>query len=169
MLTGVDVTLRAWRDADVAELEALRNDVALQQQLMAQPRPNSRARVLQWLSDRSARADGVFFVIAAASDDRVLGYVQLADMDLFHGRAQLGICLSAAAQGRGLAGQVMALLEGYVREVFGLRKIGLEVLCSNAQAIRFYDKQGFATVGVLRQHAFVQGAHVDVLVMEKLL
>ena len=169
MLTGPDVILRAWRDDDVAALARLRNDVALQQQLMAQPRPNSHARVLQWLKDRSERTDGVFFVVAAASDDRAVGYVQLADMDIFHGHARLGICLSPDAQGTGWAAQAMALLEAYVREVFGLRKIVLEVLCSNARAIRFYDKQGFSTVGVLRQHVFMHGAHVDVQWMEKLL
>lgn len=169
MLASKDVVLRPWREDDLTMLMRLRNDVELQTQLMTQPRPNSRARVSQWLKERSERTDGVFFVVAAVDDDRVLGYVQLVNMDLMHGRGDLGICLDPAVHGRGVAGQTMALLQAYVKQVFGLRKIVLQVLCSNLRAIAFYEKQGFERVGVLREHVFLQGSHVDVLLMEKLL
>lgn len=169
MLTGKEVVLRAWREDDLTVLMRLRNDVALQTQLMTQPRPNSRVRVSQWLKDRGERTDGVFFIVAAAADDRVLGYVQLANMDVMHGRGDLGICLDPAVHGQGVAGQTMELLQTYLLQVFGLRKILLQVMCCNLRAIAFYEKQGFERVGVLRQHAFLQGSHVDVLLMEKLL
>jgi diamine N-acetyltransferase len=169
MLVGKNVVLRAWREDDIAMLMRLRNDVALQTQLMTQPRPNSRERVSQWLKDWSERIDGVFFVVAAADDDHVLGYVQLANMDVMHGRADLGICLDPAVHGRGVADQTMELLQSYGIQVFGLRKILLQVLSRNLRAIAFYEKQGFERVGVLREHAFLQGSHTDVLLMEKLL
>jgi len=169
MLVGKGVVLRAWCDDDLEVLMRLRNDVALQTQLMTQPRPNSRDRVSQWLKDRSERPDVIFFVVAAADDDRALGYVQLANMDVMHGRGDLGICLDPALHGRGVAGQTMELLQAYAIQVFGLRKILLQVLCSNLRAIRFYEKEGFERVGVLREHAFLQGSRVDVLLMEKLL
>jgi RimJ/RimL family protein N-acetyltransferase len=169
MLTGKNVVLRAWCEYDIAVLMRLRNDVSLQTQLMAQPRPNSRVRVSQWLKNWSERTDGVFFVVAAADDDRVLGYVQLANMDVMHGRGDLGICLDPAVHGQGVADQAMEMLQNYVIQVFGLRKILLHVLCSNLRAIAFYEKQGFKRVGVLREHAFLHGGHVDVLLMEKLL
>jgi RimJ/RimL family protein N-acetyltransferase len=169
MLASKNVVLRAWREDDIAVLMRLRNDISLQIQLMTQPRPNSRLRVSQWLKDWSERTDGVFFVVAAANDDHVLGYVQLANMDVMHGRGELGICLDPAAHGQGVADQTMEMLQNYVIQVFGLRKILLHVLCSNLRAIAFYEKQGFGRVGVLREHVFLQGDHVDVLLMEKLL
>jgi RimJ/RimL family protein N-acetyltransferase len=169
MLVGKDVVLRAWCEDDLEVLMRLRNDVALQTQLMTQPRPNSRDRVSQWLKDWSKRTDGVFFVVAATANDNVLGYVQLANMDLMHGRGDLGICLDPAAHGHGVADQAMELLQNYVMQIFGLRKILLYVLCSNLRAIAFYEKQGFERVGVLHEHAFLQGSHVDVLLMDKFL
>jgi RimJ/RimL family protein N-acetyltransferase len=169
MLTGKNVVLRPWCEDDIAVLMRLRNDVALQTQLMTQPRPNSRVRVIQWLKDRSERTDGVFFVVAAADDDHVLGYVQLANMDVMHGRGDLGICIDPAMHGKGVADQAMKMLQIYVMQVFGLRKILLHVMCSNLRAIAFYERQGFGRVGVLREHAFLQGDYVDVLLMEKLL
>ena len=167
MLTGKNVVLRAWREDDIAVLMRLRNDVSLQTQLMAQPRPNSRVRVSQWLKNWSERTDAVFFVVAAADDDRVLGYVQLANMDVMHGRGDLGICLDPVVHGQGVADQTMEMLQNYLIQVFGLRKILLRVLSSNLRAIAFYEKQGFERVGVLSKHFFLQGTHVDVLLMEK--
>lgn len=169
MLVSRDIVLRAWCDDDLAVLMRLRNDVALQTQLMSQPRPNSRDRVKQWLKDWSERTDGVFFVVASAENDGVLGYVQLANIDVMHGRGDLGICLDPSVHGRGLADQTMELLQTYVIQVFGLRKILLQVFCSNLRAIRFYENQGFERVGVLREHTLLQGSYVDVLIMEKLL
>lgn len=169
MLAGENVVLRAWCEDDIPVLMRLRNDVALQTQLITQPRPNSRVRVSQWLKDWSERTDTVFFVVAAADDDHVLGYVQLVNMDLMHGRGDLGICLDPAVHGHGFADQAMGLLQRYVMQVFGLRKILLHVLVSNLRAIAFYEKQGFERVGVLREHAFLQGSYMDVLLMEKLL
>ena len=147
MLTGKNVVLRAWREDDIAVLMRLRNDVSLQTQLMAQPRPNSRVRVSQWLKNWSERTDAVFFVVAAADDDRVLGYVQLANMDVMHGRGDLGICLDPVVHGQGVADQTMEMLQNYLIQVFGLRKILLRVLSSNLRAIAFYEKQGFERVG----------------------
>ena len=169
MLKNDHVVLRPWCDEDIPVLMRLRNDVALQTQLITQPRPNSRERVMQWLRDRCERTDVVFFVVAAANDNRVLGYVQLASIDVLNGCSDLGICMDPETHGSGAAVQSLSLLEVYAIQVFGMRKIVLKVLCSNCRAIAFYAKQGFSRVGVLREHAFLQGSYLDVLIMEKIL
>lgn len=168
MLTGKDIVLRAWKDADLPALTALRNDLALQAQLMTQPRPNSVPRVVRWLQEKSEKADGVFFIVAAAQGDEALGYIQIHEMNPQHGHCSLGVCLAREAQGKGYGQQALALIEQYVKSVFGMRKIMLQVLLSNASAIRFYERQGFEHVGVMKSHFHADGAHVDVLIMEKL-
>lgn len=169
MLRGENVVLREWRETDLDGLASLRNDIELQRLLMTQARPNPNERVRQWLADRSSRDDMLFFVIAG-HDDSVLGYVQVASIDRFQGHGELGICLSRAAQGRGVAGEASALLEDYLRTTLALRKLTLKVLVDNTRAIGFYRKHGYRDVGVLRQH-FREGNHDyhDVLVMERLL
>ena len=69
------IVLRAWVQNDLDALAKLRNDLTLQEMLMSQPRPNSADRVQDWLSEKSGRDDGVFFVIAERDSDRVLGYI----------------------------------------------------------------------------------------------
>lgn len=169
MLHGDRLVLREWRESDLEALAGLRNDVALQALLMAQARPNSIERVRQWLVDRGAREDMVFFVIAARGDDGALGYVQVASVDRFHGVGELGICLSPSAQGNNLAQEACRLLESYLRSTLGLRKLTLKVLADNTRAIAFYLKNGYREAGRLRGQYRVADQHHDVLVMERFL
>ena len=80
------------------------------------------------------------------------------------------IKLQVGSPPRTLTGQAsLTLLEAYVREVFGLRKIVLEVLASNDGAIRLYLRHNYREVGRWQRH-FRQGDdYADVVIMEKLL
>ena len=167
MLEGKKILLRAWREEDLDTLGVLRNNVALQSMLITQARPNSSERLQRWLVDKTASEDALFFIVAQRSTQQCFGYVQLSNMQLLHGTADLGICLAPAAQHQGVGQEALTLLEGYARRVFALRKIILQVLSDNHGAIRFYARLGFSEVGCLREHVFVDGAYRDVLIMEK--
>lgn len=168
MLRGSRIELRAWREEDVPTLLAMRNDLALQNLLIAQARPNSVERVRRWLADKSAREDGLFFVIAELVSQQCLGYLQLIDMHPLHGTAELGICLSPDGQAKGHGREALGLLEDYARRVFSLRKIVLRVR-ADIPAAKFYPKLGYREVGCLRSHVHIDGQYLDVLMMEKLL
>lgn len=169
MLNGAKVRLRAWQESDVPALQALRNDISLQEMLMAEPRPNSIERTRQWLSERSGRQDGLLFVIAMAEGDQVVGFVQVTEIDRCNLTAFLGIALLPSAQGMGLGAEALSLLEAYLVRVFRLRKLVLKVLASNVYAVHFYTRMKYSQAGVLsRHHASGQG-YLDVLIMEKFL
>lgn len=167
MLQGESVVLREWREPDLEALAALRNDIDLQTLLMAQARPNSIDRVRAWLTERSSREDMVFFVVSTREDDAVVGYLQVAGIDRFHGHGDLGICLSPSAQGHGLAREACDLLESYLRRTFALRKLTLKVLADNSRAILFYRKYGYRDVGTLQRHFRAADQYHDVLIMER--
>lgn len=169
MLIGDKVVLRAWEPDDLPALQALRNDFPLQRQLMAQPKGSSLEQVRAWLNARAQAADAVFFIIADKTSNQPLGYVQLLDINLLHGTGRLGICIGPQAQGRGCGGETLTLLADYVREVFGLRKILLEVLADNQGAIRLYLRHGYREVGRWQQHFHTGNGYADVVIMEKLL
>lgn len=167
MLDGKAVVLRAWREEDLDSLAQLRNDLGLQSMLITQPRPNSLERVRRWLVDKGGREDCLLFIIAEPDSQRVLGYVQLANLHLLHGTGDLGICLAPAAQGKGVGQETLRLLADYAQQVFALRKMVLQVLADNARAIAFYRRVGFVEAGCLREHVYVEGRYRDVLLMEK--
>lgn len=166
MTTVPRVRLRPWQQADLPALLRWRNDVPLQEQLMARPRPNTQEQVVRWLEDRTARSDMAFYVVAALADDAPLGYVQVADLDLVDGTGELGICLGPEAQGRGYADEAIRLLAAELRPR-GLRKLTLRVRDDNERAIAFYRRTGWRDVGVYHRHFAVPGGHRDVLLMER--
>lgn len=167
MLDGHEIVLRAWREDDLEPLELLRNNVALQSLLITQPRPNSSEKVRRWLVEKTGSEDVLFFIVAQRASQQCLGYIQLNNIQLLHGTADLGICLAPAAQGQGAGREAMALLERYAQQVFALRKIVLRVLVDNHGAVAFYVRLGFSEVGCLREHVYVNGLYHDVLIMEK--
>lgn len=169
MLIGNKVVLRAWAQEDLPALQVLRNDFPLQRQLMAQPKGNSLEQVRTWLNARTQAVDAVFFILADKTSHQALGYVQLLDINPLHGTSRLGICIGPQAQGRGCGSETLILLADYAREVFGLRKITLEVLADNDGAIRLYARLGYREVGRWLQHFHTGSGYADVVLMEKLL
>lgn len=167
MLSDDRIVLRPWNEGDVDELSLLRNDLELQEMLMTQPRPNTGQKVREWLDEKSSRDDSVFFVIANKEDDRPIGFIQVIDMSNLHGTGTIGICLSPSYQGSGAGSAAIRLLADYLRRIFDTRKLLLNVLADNENAIAFYRKQGFVDAGRLRRQFFSKGEYKDVIVMEK--
>ena len=161
--------LRPWRDTDVPFLMRLRNDVPLQAQLLARARGSDEAQVRRWLHDRTALPGRLFLVIADATTDAPLGFVQVSDLDPLDRRGELGIGLTTEAQGAGHGGRALELLLEHLRATRGLRKMSLRVRSDNARAIRCYERAGFERCGLLRSHAHIEGAWRDVVLMERLL
>lgn len=169
MLTGDAILLRQFIEGDIELLTSLRNNIELQEMLMAAPRPNSPQRVVEWLSRRLNDPQAVFFVIAQKADNHPIGYVQVTQIDFIHGLGELGVCLEKESQGLGFGAEVLDLLERYLSDVFHLRKLTLKVLLSNARAISLYTKAGFKKVGVYAKHHYYRQDYHDVLLMEKFL
>lgn len=166
MIESATLRLRVWHESDLSRLTELRNDVALQAQLLARARGSNTVQVREWLQRRSAGPDGRLWIVADRTSDAVLGYVQITDLEPLDRRAELGICLAPEAQGRGLGRETLAALLPHLRDALGLRKLCLRVRADNAAALRCYAGLGFETCGRLRQHVFIDGAWQDLVLME---
>lgn len=169
MIEGEKLRLRAPVETDTPAIAAMRNDQALQAAVLGTPHPNTEAMARDWMAARLKDPQSVFFVVADRAGDAPLGYVMVVGMHPVHGHGELGICLAAAHQGRGHGREALALLEGYCRGVFGLRKLTLRVRQDNGAAVALYRKAGYREVGVLQGHHYAEGAFHDVLILEKAL
>jgi putative acetyltransferase len=164
------VLLRPWREADLPALCALRNDVALQRELMARARGSSLSATRAWLERRTADPLDVLLIVASPADEAtVRGFIQLSGGDATLRMAMLGICVLPPWQGAGVAADALSLLADHARHVLGLRKLALEVLADNGRAVAFYRRHGFQEVGVRRRHFPWAGEWLDVTVMERFL
>ena len=170
MLSTDRVLLRPWRDTDLPVLCEMRNDVALQRELMTRPRGSSLATTKAWLERRSVGPHDVLLIITPLADDaKVCGFIQLAGGDVTLRTAMLGICVLPQWQGKEIASDALTLLSAHARDVLGLRKLMLEVLSDNSRALEFYRKHGFREVGILRHHFPWAGDWLDVTMMERLM
>jgi RimJ/RimL family protein N-acetyltransferase len=166
MIEGASIRLRTWQERDLPRLQVLRNDVALQAQLLARAQGSNLEQVREWLERRTSGSDSVLFVIADRNEDEALGFIQFTGLDPIDGLADLGICLSPAAQGRGAGTEAITLALPYLVEVQRTRKLNLRVRADNERAIRCYQRLGFQPCGHLRKHIFIDGNWQDVLLME---
>lgn len=160
--------LRAAEETDVGFLHSLRNDLALQSQLLSIPRANSMTKVRQWLSGIETDERSVFFVIHSNSGDGAIGFIQVREICTIHRRGSLGICITEDARGEGYGSNAILMVEDYCSRVFGLRKLTLHALATNDSAVRLYVKLGYEKAGIHRDHFYHDGAFHDVVIMEKL-
>jgi RimJ/RimL family protein N-acetyltransferase len=162
----MNVTLRAPVKDDFAVLSGLRNDAAVQRQLMIKPRRYSSAQVRAWIRRRRADSSGVFLVVDCNGP---CGFVQLTRIDRERSTADVGICLSRRARGKGISAMAMQLLEMHAKKKLRCKILTLRVLRINHRAITFYRKVKFKILETKRRHHF-DGAHWhDVVFMEKAL
>lgn len=168
MLIGERTVLREPRADDLAMLTALRNDLEVQRMLLSRGRPGTEDRTQEWIDRVAGAPDAVFFVVASP-DATPLGFVQLTSIDTISGHARLGIALDGSSRGRGHGTDAIVLVAQYGRDVFGLRKLWLEVLANNERAVRVYRELGFRDVGVLHAHHRYGDELLDVSIMEWLI
>ena len=166
MIESATLRLRVWREDDVPQLLVLRNNVALQAQLLAHARGSDAAQVREWLQRRSDGLDGRLWVVADRASDEALGYVQITGLEPVDRRAELGICLAPQAQGRGRGRETLGALLPHLRNTQGLRKLSLRIRADNTAALRCYTGLGYEICGRLRQHVFIDGAWQDLVLME---
>ena len=169
MINGTLITLRAPDTGDLNYFLAIRNDIDLQETLMALPKPNSLERVSSWMQNKNEQESSVFFVVAENQTDCPTGFIQANEIDLLHGNCWLGICLGREYQHKGYGREALALFELYLQRFFRLRKILLRVIDTNSTAESFYLSVGYRVVGTLHNHHYLNGEFHDVTIMEKTL
>lgn len=169
MIEGLRIRLRDWSELDLPALTEWRNDVALQNQLLARVRGSSFDQVREWARARAHGPSSFLRVIELRDGDRAIGYVQLVGIDDLDQCGDLGICLEPGSQRAGYGREAIALLMANLGPLRFLRKIELRVRADNDRAIRCYESMGFVRCGVLRARAFVDGGYADVVLMERFL
>ncbi len=169
MIADATTVLRAPEVADEAVLTAIRNDLATQQMLLARPRPNSPSRVREWVSRLASDPSSVLFVIAEAESGSAIGFLQITEMDLVNGCGRLGIAVHPDHARRGHGRAAIAMVGPYLHQVFGVRKLILEVRADNQAALSLYRSLGYREVGVWRAHYRQGDTFHDVVAMEAFL
>jgi RimJ/RimL family protein N-acetyltransferase len=165
MLKGERVLLRAVEREDLkrlAELEAQNVDVEIIASGVWRPKT-----LQQWEKDHETWTTDntiVWFVIEV--DEEIIGLADLHNISRRDGTAEVGIGIYPSEYlGKGYGREVLNLLCNYSFRVQNIRRLWLETFSTNERAIKSYLSCGFVGEGRLRQHTWVDGQYVDMIVM----
>ena len=166
MLSGERVVLRPFRPEDVeplwrAKLEPLKWAQTTADPLQPITLEAHKARYAELPKDTSAQ-------FAVDVDGGLIGRALLFHVDDLARNAEVGIALLPEHQGRGHGKDVLRVLLDYGFRSRNLHRIHLQTLSSNEAGLRAYRAVGFVEEGRLREHAWVEGAYEDMVLMSVL-
>ncbi|MCT9097834.1 GNAT family N-acetyltransferase [Haloarchaeobius sp. HME9146] len=156
-LRGDRLSLRAVEPTDLDFLRQYQNDPDLRGRL-TRAFPQTISDAESFLNSVTVRDNLAF--IATEGGDRV-GFVALFDVEHVPGRARLGYWVVPEHQGQGYATEMVTLVVDYAFDELRLHKVTADTLASNEASGRVLEKCGFEREGVLREHEYIDGEHVD--------
>jgi aminoglycoside 6'-N-acetyltransferase len=165
LLTGPRVTLRPGTEADVDALFRIRSEPSVRRWWHDPDPPD-----LIEASLRGADGEPLLVIEVAGAVAGGIQYSEESDPDYRH--AGIDIFLSAAAQGRGLGAEAVALLARFLIDVRGHHRLIIDPAADNDRAIRCYASVGFRPVGIMREYergpdgGFHDGVLMDLLAAE---
>lgn len=158
-------TIRTARTADAEAISAIYNAAMAERGSTFETEPRSAA-------DFSERIPGERLpFLVAESEGRVLGWagvVPYSGRPCYSGVGECSVYVAADARGKG-AGTLLTEALSAESERKGFHKLIAKLFTDNVASIRLFEKCGFSTVGVHRNHGRLDGEWRDVIVMERLL
>ena len=147
------VTLRSLEATDLDMLYRWENDVRLWtvSNIMA---PSPKSYVWQYLQNYDSdifSTRQLRLMITLTKSGEPVGTVDLTNFDPFNNRAEFGIMIDRAHEGKGLGDAALRLTIDYVRDYLGLSQIYALVPVSNTVCIAMLKRRGFVTAGVLKK------------------
>jgi ribosomal-protein-alanine N-acetyltransferase len=168
-IEGPNITLREERAEDLPLLVALRNDLETQAWGLALPpdftlemyRKRFQAREFSY-----ARTDGRFIMVHKGSGEAI-GYISYTGL-VPRWEVTIGIMLSRAYWGQGLAFEAQELLLQFLFEELGVRVVRLWTHSANDGAVRLAERSGFQVAVRRRGSVYKSGQLSDGLMMDLL-
>jgi len=123
----------------------------------------------QWWNGLGKDPTKVVFAIRKTTEPAIIGYVQIAGINVVHRSAELGIRIGAEKdRDHGYGKEALALAVEFCWSHLNLNRLQLVVFKHNERAVSAYRSAGFKKEGLLRKAAFIDGAWVDILLMASL-
>jgi RimJ/RimL family protein N-acetyltransferase len=115
-----------------------------------------------WLVERAASEDPLFFAVVDNASGKALGMVSFLRIDEAFGVIEIGhIWFGAALQRSRSATETIYLLSREAFDGLGYRRLEWKCNNANARSKRAAERFGFTFEGVFRQHLIVKGRNRD--------
>jgi len=165
MITGETIALTELRLSDSNTLLRWINDPETVR-FNAPFTPVHESRHAVWFDGIEADPSRIVFAIRGLGEPRIIGLVQLADINPIHRSAELIIRIGEERdRNRGAGSEAVRLATSFAFRDRNLQRVWLRVFADNRRAIRAYEKAGLQVEGTLRRAAFIGGLWRDETIM----
>jgi [ribosomal protein S5]-alanine N-acetyltransferase len=145
VLAGGAIVLRALQPRDTTQLLEVFGDPGVML-FWSEPAWRSQARAQEFVTGAVGMFTGraaIPWAIAERDGDRLVGTCTLWNVNLVHGRAEVGFALRQSVWGRGWGTEALGLAAGFAFEELSLRRLEADVDPDNGASIRVLEKLGF--------------------------
>jgi phosphinothricin acetyltransferase len=159
--------LRDATQEDAAAIARIHNQGIEDRSATLETQARTAAERADWLAARGPRHP---VLVAIDEAGAVLGWGSLNPFNaraVYDHVADFSVYVARERRGQGIGDALLHALEGRAHAL-GYHKMVLAALPSNAPGMRLYERHGFALVGTYHEQGMLDGAWVDVVIMEKL-
>ncbi len=162
-IQGPRVRLRWLSPADTSDVFAIFSDpeVAKYWSSLPMEAESEAANLIESVHRKFAEHSLYQWGLVTLAEDRVIGTVTLASLDLSNRRAEVGFALARAAWGRGYMREAVRVALGFAFDTLELLRIEADVDPRNARSLALLEDLGFVREGLLRERWRVGGGAQD--------
>ncbi len=129
-------------------------------------RGNQNMEMLKDFIENQIKNKIAIWAITLKSTGKHIGNIKIDPINFKHGFGEYGILMGKKNEwGKGYAKEASIGVIDYFFNEINLRKITLGVVKQNTQAVALYEKLGFDTEGIYKEHLVYDGIYYDVLRM----
>jgi RimJ/RimL family protein N-acetyltransferase len=162
--------LRPFEPDDYKKINEWRQDAEIYRLTTGNRYCVSAEKDRQWVLDKILHNDTELYLAICLTDDLLIGYISLSDIDYRNRRAEWsGILIGEKEhRGQGYATDAVYLMLEYAFEELGMHRVSGLWLSENTVSLFLGKMSGFRQEGVLRDYVYKNGKHHDVVVMSML-
>ncbi|CAN5672716.1 MAG: GNAT family N-acetyltransferase [Rubrobacteraceae bacterium] len=167
MLLGEKVALRPIFRDDLPRFLSFFNDIEVELAGGGDPpTPKTLKEVEKFFDVDADKPDPSKTNFAIEADGKLVGFCGLFEIDETSRTCELGIFIGDKEfWGHGYGRDAVRLLLDYAFRLRNFRRMWLEVHSENERGIRAYKSCGFIEEGRLREHTWLDGRYVDMVLM----
>jgi diamine N-acetyltransferase len=129
-------------------------------------RPMDQAKFSEWFAGIGADPTRVVFAIRKSGDLRLLGYLQIINIETASRSAELGVLIGERPdRGQGFGQEALGMGLDFCWRDLNLRRLTLFVVGANPRALHVYGKLGFEVEGVMRKAIYADRQFHDITIM----
>jgi ribosomal-protein-alanine N-acetyltransferase len=119
--------------------------------------------------DQMADKRGFYWAMERAADQAFIGCCDLAEIDRWHHRAEVGFIVARAYWGDGYTLEAMQAVINHAAQALRLKRLSARTHLGNVRSVRLLRRLGFEQEGLLRGYVDREGERRDCLLFGLLL